>query len=230
MSQNIITVDGPSGAGKGTLCQMLAEKLGWQLLDSGALYRVLGVAAERHGVDLEQQTELALLARNMDISFNINADTGEVEPVFEGENLAPYVRTDEAGQAASKVAAIASVRESLLARQRDFYQEPGLIADGRDMGTIVFPQAPVKIFLTATAECRAERRYKQLKNKGVSANMRALLESIKARDRRDETRSVAPLVAAEGAFVVDSSLLSIEEVFSQVIEFSSKKLPNIINN
>jgi len=185
------------------------------------------VAARRHSLDLEQEVQLVQLARNLDLQFVTNSQNGEVEPVLEGENLATVIRTDEAGQAASQVAAIGAVREALLARQRDFYQAPGLVADGRDMGTIVFPEAPVKIFLTASAECRAERRYNQLKNKGVSANMRALLESIKARDERDQTRSVAPLVPAEGAFVIDSSNLSIDEVLAQVLDFASKSLPDL---
>ena len=230
MTQNIITIDGPSGSGKGTICQMLASKLNWHLLDSGALYRVLGVAAQRYGISVDEQSKLAKLARNMDISFQINQKSGEVEPYFENENLAAVVRTDEAGQAASKVAALPAVREALLERQRSYYQSPGLIADGRDMGTIVFPDAPVKIFLTASAECRAERRYKQLKNKGVSANMRALLDSIIARDERDQTRSVAPLVAAEGAFVIDSSALTISDVLAQVIEFARKSYPDIMKD
>lgn len=222
MTQNIITVDGPSGSGKGTISQMLADKLGWHMLDSGALYRVLGVAAQRHGMDLAHHENITALARNLDIQFLTNSQSGEVEPIFEGENLAKEIRTDEAGQAASQVASIPSVREALLERQRDFYQAPGLVADGRDMGTVVFPQAPVKIFLTASAECRADRRYKQLKNKGVSANMRALLDSIKARDERDRTRPVAPLVPADGAFVVDSSDLTIDEVLVQVLDFANK--------
>ena len=150
---------------------------------------------------------------------------GEIEPLLDGINLAKQIRTDEAGQSASKVAAIPSVRDALLARQRDFDKPPGLVADGRDMGTVVFFDAPVKIFLSASAECRAKRRYDQLINKGVGANMRALLQSIKARDERDRTRPVAPLVPAVGAFLVDSSLLSIEQVFAQVIEFAGKKLP-----
>jgi len=223
MTQNIITIDGPSGSGKGTICQLLAKRLDWHLLDSGALYRVLGLAAQRHGISPENEEMVTRLARNLDIQFNIDGATGEVEPILEGENLSPYIRTDEAGQAASEVAAIASVREALLARQRDFYQSPGLVADGRDMGTVVFPEAPVKIFLTASAECRAQRRLKQLKNKGVDANMRALLESIKQRDERDRTRPVAPLVPAEGAFVVDSSNLTIEQVLAQVIDIAAKK-------
>ncbi|MCW8878081.1 MAG: (d)CMP kinase [Kangiellaceae bacterium] len=223
----IITIDGPSGSGKGTISQMVADKLGWHMLDSGALYRVLGLAAQRHSIDVSDEEQVAQLARNLDVQFVINRKNGEIEPVLEGENLASVIRTDEAGQAASKVAVIPSVREALLARQRDFYQEPGLVADGRDMGTIVFPDAPVKIFLTASAECRAERRYKQLKNKGVSANMRALLDSIKARDERDQTRSVAPLVPAEGAFVVDSSQLTISEVLTQVLDFAAKSFKDV---
>jgi len=225
--QYIVTIDGPSGSGKGTITQLVARKLGWHILDSGALYRVLGVAAQRHGIEVSAEEQVTQLARNMDIQFLLNNKTGEVEPIFEGENLSAAIRTDEAGQAASQVAAIPSVREALLARQRDFYQLPGLVADGRDMGTVVFPEAPVKIFLTASAECRAERRYNQLKNKGVSANMRALLDSIKARDERDRTRPVAPLVPAEGAFVVDSSNLSINEVLAQVLEFATKNIPDL---
>ncbi len=225
---NIITVDGPSGSGKGTISQLLAKKLNWHLLDSGALYRVLGIAAKRHSINIENTQQIQQLARNLDVSFITNEQSGEMEPILEGENLAAIIRTDEAGQGASQVAVIPEVREGLFKRQKDFYQPPGLVADGRDMGTVVFPEAPVKIFLTASAECRAERRFNQLKNKGVSANMRALLDSIKARDERDRTRSVAPLVAAEGAFVVDSSKLSIQEVFMQVIEFASKSLPNIV--
>lgn len=226
-TQNIITIDGPSGSGKGTISLLVAKKLAWHFLDSGALYRVLGIAVQRHDICFSDHNAITQLARNMDITFSFNEKSGEAEPFFENENLASLIRTDEAGQSASKVAAIPEVREALLARQRDFYQSPGLVADGRDMGTIVFPNAPVKIFLTASAECRAERRYKQLKSKGLSANMRALLDSIKARDERDQTRSVAPLVPAEDAFVIDSSALSIEEVFSQVLDFATKKLPDI---
>ena len=225
MAQNIITIDGPSGSGKGTVSLLLAKKLGWHMLDSGALYRVLGVAARLHGISLDEQEQITQLARNMDVHFELNHQAGEIEPIFEGENISKIIRTDEAGQAASQVAAIPSVREALLARQRDFYDLPGLVADGRDMGTVVFPEAPVKIFLTASAECRAERRYNQLKNKDVSANMRALLDSIKARDERDRTRPVAPLVPAEGAFIVDSSNLTIDQVVSQVLEFAVKVLP-----
>lgn len=230
--KNIITIDGPSGAGKGTLTQLIADKLGWHILDSGALYRILGVATEQAGIDLSvenlNQTDknaITDLARHLAVEFQLNSNSGEVEPLLDGVNLGKQIRTDEAGQSASKVAAIPSVRDALLARQRDFDKPPGLVADGRDMGTVVFCDAPVKIFLTASAECRAKRRYDQLINKGVGANMRALLQSIKARDKRDRTRPVAPLVPAADAFLVDSSQLNIEQVFSQVIEFANKKLP-----
>lgn len=228
----IITIDGPSGAGKGTIAKMIADKMQWKLLDSGALYRILGLASKKDEIDLkssnlsaEVEHRVTELARNLDLDFVINPESGEVEVLLNGENVGNEIRTDEAGQAASIVAAIEPVRAALLQRQRDFYQGLGLVADGRDMGTVVFPNAPVKIYLTASAECRAERRYKQLKDKGVGATMRALLESIKARDKRDQTRPVAPLVPAADAFVVDSSTLSIEQVFSQVIDFTLKKQP-----
>jgi len=232
---NIVTIDGPSGAGKGTITQLIADKLGWHILDSGALYRILGVAAEQADIDLsvdslseEIKESITSLARNLDVKFKSNVDTGEVEPYLNGNNLGRQIRTDEAGQSASKVAAIPSVRDALLARQRDFAKAPGLVADGRDMGTIVFVEAPIKIFLTASAECRAKRRYDQLINKGVGVSMRALLESIKARDKRDQNRPVAPLVPAADAFVVDSSDLSISQVFDQVIDYIGKKRPELL--
>ncbi|PWK50854.1 (d)CMP kinase [Pleionea mediterranea] len=220
----VITIDGPSGSGKGTIAFRLAQKLEWPILDSGAIYRVLGLAAHQAGIASTNINELVKLARDLPLTFVTEQSSDEVVAYLDGEPVGDAIRTDEAGQRASEVAVIPEVRSALLARQRDFQQPPGLIADGRDMGTVVFPDADAKIFLTASAETRAERRFNQLKQKGISASLCALLESIKERDERDRTRTVAPLVPAAGAFVVDSSTLSIDEVFSQVYEYSMKKL------
>jgi len=222
--ENIITVDGPSGSGKGTISLLLSQKLGWHLLDSGAIYRVVGQAVLINGVSLDDHGAVAETAENMNISFRINSETNEIDPYLDNENLSKKIRTDEAGQLASHVARIPAVRAALLTKQRSFASEPGLIADGRDMGTVVFPAAKVKIFLTASAECRAKRRYEQLKNKGVSANIRALLDSIKLRDERDKNRAIAPLVPAQDALVIDSSDMSIEAVLDQILDYSSNRL------
>ena len=226
MSQNnpVITIDGPSGSGKGTIAYSLAEKLGWPLLDSGAIYRVLGLAAQKNSVTNEQVEQLVELATDLPLEFIADKESGEVLTYLAGEDVSGQIRTDEAGQMASRVAVIPEVREALLERQRAFSTKVGLVADGRDMGTLVFPQAQVKIFLTASAETRAKRRYNQLKEKGINASLSALLESIHTRDERDKTRSVAPLVPAEGAFVVDSSLMSKCEVFAQVYDIVAKKM------
>ncbi len=221
----VITIDGPSGVGKGTLAYDLSQKLQWPLLDSGAIYRALAIAADKAQVSPSQLAALLDLAKNFPLRFEKN-DASKAVDIWLGEdNITQDIRTDEAGQLASNIAGIPEVRQVLLEKQRVFRVMPGLVADGRDMGTIVFPDAIAKIYLTATPEVRAERRFKQLKDKGNDANLAALLESIRARDKRDTTRSVAPLVAAKDALVIDSSYLSVAEVFSQVYDFVIKNLP-----
>ena len=207
----IITIDGPSGAGKGTIGQLLAERLGWHFLDSGALYRVLAAAARRRGITHDQIPELVALAENLDLRF----DQGGVW--LEGRDVSDEIRTEECGNAASKVAAVPEVRRALLGWQRAYAREPGLIADGRDMGSVVFPQAQVKIFLTASAEERARRRYNQLKGKGIDVSLANLTSEIEERDRRDRTRSVAPLKAPAAALELDSTAYSIDEVLEKVL-------------
>ena len=207
----VLAIDGPSGAGKGTLCEALARRLGWHLLDSGALYRVLALAATKQSLALDDEATLAALALDLPLRFSPGGGV-----FLHEEEVSLAIRTDAAGQAASQVAALPAVRAALLERQRAFRQAPGLIADGRDMGTVVFPDAPLKIFLSASAPARAERRYKQLIEKGLDANLRALLESIQARDERDQARTAAPLRPADDALVIDSTALSIDEVFDVV--------------
>ncbi|MDV7103936.1 (d)CMP kinase [Vibrio sp. TH_r3] len=224
MSSNtpVVTVDGPSGAGKGTLCMLLAKKLGFNLLDSGAIYRVLALAAIHHGVDTESEEALVPLATHLDVQFIADGDL--VKVILEGEDVSSELRKEETGTAASKVAALPRVREALLRRQRSFSSEDGLVADGRDMGTVVFPNAEVKIFLDATAEERATRRLKQLQDKGLSVKFDHLLREIQERDDRDRNRAVAPLRPADDALVLDSTSLSIEEVVAQALEYIESKL------
>ncbi len=218
----VVTVDGPSGAGKGTLSSLLADKLGWHFLDSGAIYRVLVVATLHHDLPVEDEASIVPLATGLDVSFETNGDTTRI--ILEGEDVTDDIRTEQVGAVASKVAALPRVREALLRRQRAFQQEPGLVADGRDMGTVVFPSASVKLFLTASAEARAQRRFEQLKAKGMDVNIARLLIDIKARDDRDMHRSVAPLVPAEDAVVIDSTDLDIEQVFEKAMEVISSRL------
>jgi cytidylate kinase len=221
MKNVIITVDGPSGAGKGTLCYALAEKLGFDFLDSGAIYRITALDALKKQVNLENEDAVAEVGRNLNVQFV--PDNGEVNVILDGENVGDQIRTAEAGQNASKVAAFPKVREALLQRQRDFACEKGLVADGRDMGTIVFPEAQIKLFLDASAEERAKRRVKQLQLKGFNANFERILGEIKERDYRDRNRAVAPLVPAKDALVLDSTHLSIDEVIRQALEYISSK-------
>ena len=221
MKSVIITVDGPSGAGKGTLCYALAEKLGFDFLDSGAIYRITALDALKKQVNLENEDAVAEVGRNLNVQFV--PDNGEVNVILDGENVGDQIRTAEAGQNASKVAAFPKVREALLQRQRNFACEKGLVADGRDMGTIVFPEAQVKLFLDASAEERAKRRVKQLQLKGFNANFEQILGEIKERDYRDRNRAVAPLIPAKDALVLDSTHLSIDEVIRQALEYISSK-------
>lgn len=218
----IITVDGPSGAGKGTLCQMLAAKLNWALLDSGALYRVTALAAKQHAVEMDNEAGLEAIAAHLDVQFQVSADQAGVQVILEGVNVTSSLRTEETGAIASQVAAVNAVRAALLERQRAFQQEPGLIADGRDMGTVVFPNAELKVYLTASAEERGQRRYKQLLESGNNANLDRIIEDIRARDDRDMNRAVAPLKPAEDAIVIDSTSMSIEAVFDQVQQAAQK--------
>ncbi|MCQ4258369.1 (d)CMP kinase [Stutzerimonas stutzeri] len=213
----VITIDGPSGSGKGTVAALLAAKLGWNFLDSGALYRLLAFAARNHGVDLTNEEALKLLAAHLDVQFGASKGGNGMQIVLEGEDVTQAIRNEQVGAGASQVAALPVVREALLQRQKAFREPPGLVADGRDMGTVVFPDAPLKIFLTASAEERARRRYLQLKGKGDDVNLASLLDEIRARDERDTGREVAPLKPADDAVHLDSTNLSIEQVLGQIL-------------
>jgi len=211
----VLAIDGPSGSGKGTIGQILAQRLGWHFLDSGAVYRALGYLADKAGVSSENITELERLARSLNIQFEV-VQGGTARVLLEDKEVGDELRTEEAGRLASHVAAIPEVRAALLDKQHAFRQPPGLVADGRDMGTTVFPDATLKIFLTASADVRAERRYKQLKEKGFDANLSQLLGEIRTRDARDAARVASPLKPAADASILDTSTLSISEVVQQI--------------
>ncbi len=212
----IITVDGPSGSGKGTISQLLATDLGFHYLDSGALYRLLALAAQRHKVLFDNVAGLSVLAAHMDITFEMNPEGGQPTVFLESEDVSTAIRNEDIGESASIVAAIPEVREALLQRQQAFARKPGLVADGRDMGTVVFADAELKIFLTASPDTRAKRRHKQLIGKGESDSLAALIDWVKQRDARDGSRSVSPLRPADDALLLDSTSLSIAEVFAQL--------------
>lgn len=213
----IVAIDGPSGSGKGTIAGLLAQKLGWNLLDSGALYRLLAFAARNHGVDLTNEEAMKVLAAHLDVQFLAGAQGQGQRIILEGEEVTEAIRNEGIGAGASQVASLPAVREALLQRQRAFQEMPGLVADGRDMGTVVFPDAPLKVFLTASAEERARRRYLQLKAKGDDVNLASLLDEIRARDERDTQRAVAPLKPAADAIQLDSTELSIEQVMERIL-------------
>ncbi|WP_278349457.1 (d)CMP kinase [Stutzerimonas kunmingensis] len=213
----VITIDGPSGSGKGTVAALLAGKLGWNFLDSGALYRLLAFAARNHGVDLTNEEALKVLAEHLDVQFGAARDGHGMIIILEGEEVTESIRNEQVGAGASQVAALPVVRTALLQRQKAFREAPGLVADGRDMGTVVFPDAPLKIFLTASAEERARRRYLQLKARGDDVNLTSLLEEIRERDERDTQRAVAPLKPADDAVQLDSTTLSIDEVLQKIL-------------
>ena len=220
-STPVICVDGPSGAGKGTLSRELAARLGWHLLDSGALYRVLGFACRHRKIPLSDEAQVVAMARQLDVAF---LPTGAGVSVFlGGQDVSLPIRTEDGGRDASKVALLPAVREALLHRQRELAVLPGLVADGRDMGTVVFPTSPLKIFLTASAKVRAERRFHQLQGQGQSVSLARLLSDIEERDRRDKSRSVSPLVPAEDAVVVDSSELSPDAVLDTVLQLAADR-------
>jgi cytidylate kinase len=213
----VITIDGASGTGKGTVTHIIAKKLGWGLLDSGVLYRVLAYAAEKHGVSLEDEAGLADLAEHLDISFISPTVSDPPRILYAGSDVTALIRTEKMGNAASKAGTFPIVRTALLARQRAFRISPGLITDGRDMGTVVFPDADLKIFLRASPEERASRRYNQLKEIGIHANLSDLVQELKERDRRDEERTHAPLKPAEDAICIDTDHLTIDEVVEKVM-------------
>lgn len=220
----IITIDGPSGSGKGTISRLLADELGWHLLDSGALYRLTAMAAERRGMTAE--ADIAELVPTLDIRFEVTPAGGE-RILLDGEDVTAETRAETTGNKASKVAIMPAVRTALVGLQHDFRQPPGLVADGRDMGTVIFPDAPLKFFLTASAEERAERRHKQLSEKGITANIADLFREISERDARDASREVSPLRPADDAIELDTSGTGIAKVLNQVLEKVRETFPGL---
>ena len=223
MTSPIITIDGPSGSGKGTISRLVADRLGWRLLDSGALYRLVAYAGQQRSLAAYDEAGHADIAQNLDVQFGLGPHGGE-QIWLAGAEVSRAIRTEQAGEGASRVAAMPAVRAVLLDRQRAFAGPPGLVADGRDMGTVVFPAAALKIFLTASAEERARRRYNQLKDKGLGANLAALSLEIAERDRRDATRAVAPLRPADDAVIVDSTAMTIDAVVARVLELAATRV------
>ncbi|PWY55992.1 (d)CMP kinase [Legionella qingyii] len=219
----VITLDGPSGTGKGTLCQLLAKHLKWNMLDSGAIYRVLAYAARKSKIDFNDVDKLTTLARSLNLRFESSDDYG-VQAILDDMNISSEIRSEQCGQDASQIAAIQEVRQALLERQRNFAQSPGLVTDGRDMGTVVFPEAVLKIFLYANEEERANRRYLQLKEKGINVSLAQVVEELAKRDVRDTARTHAPLKPADDAVQIDTTRLSIVQVFNIVLKLINERL------
>ena len=212
----VLTIDGPVSSGKGTVARLVAARLGWHLLDSGALYRVLGYYARNQGVALDDEAALVPLAKALPVRFV--ESQGDTAVILDGEDVSNIIRQESVGELASQVAVLQPVRDALLARQQAFAESPGLVADGRDMGTVVFTLAPLKIYLTASAEERARRRFEQLKEKGFGATLATLVEDIRTRDDRDMNREVAPLRPADDAVVIDSTTLSVDDVVNRILD------------
>ncbi len=222
----VICLDGPSGVGKGTICLAVAEKLGWHILDSGSLYRITALQVLQDfpnaNVKSINESQLADIALNLSVTYE--RKNNELVILLDGKDITQRIRNEEIGDKASQIAAIPAVREALLARQRAFLQQPGLVADGRDMGTVVFPQAVVKIYLTASAEERAKRRFKQLKDKGIGVILSDLVEELRQRDERDMNRPVAPLKPASDAIIIDTTTLDIKQVTDEVMNWVSQRV------
>lgn len=220
----VIAIDGPGGSGKGTVGRLLADRLGWHFLDSGSLYRLLALAAQNHAISLDNEAALITLAAHLDVQFESSDDGQSTRITLEGEDVTHAIRTESCGNAASKVAVIPAVRDALLQRQRAFREPPGLVADGRDMGSVVFTDSQLKIYLTASAEVRANRRLNQLKEKGLDARIEDLIIEIEQRDERDMNRAVAPLKPMPDSIVIDSSSLGIDQVMEQLLSLVHDRL------
>jgi cytidylate kinase len=216
----VLAIDGPGGSGKGTVSKTVADRLGWRLLDSGALYRLIALDATTQGVEPEDHPNLIRLTRELDARFDAGQETAAV--FLRGQNVTEAIRAEDCGRRASQIASIPAVRAALVDRQRGFRQLPGLVADGRDMGSVIFPDAELKIFLTASVEERARRRYKQLKEKGIGVSLPALSKDMADRDQRDSERSVAPLQACPDAKILDTTSMSIEAVVSEVLDWATR--------
>ncbi|HAT8938197.1 TPA: (d)CMP kinase [Legionella pneumophila subsp. pneumophila] len=222
----VITLDGPSGTGKGTICHLVAKRLHWNMLDSGAIYRVLAYAARKNSIEPNDIKKLTALARSLNLRFESSADN-ESKVILDDENVSPQIRSEQCGQDASQIAVIPEVRAALLERQRNFAQFPGLVTDGRDMGTVVFPNAVLKVYLYASAEERANRRYLQLQDNGINVSLAQVVEELAKRDARDTARTHAPLKPAEDAVLIDTTGLTIVQVFNIVLKLIDERLNNL---